>query len=204
MRAIPLLLLFPFLGCSVVMAVRQPPKKDLGVLQPGNPRALVLAEFGAPIHSETRDGKKVDVFAFVQGYGKAAKAGRAIFHSAADLFTLGLWEAVGTPTEMAFDGNKTVYEVVYGADDRVEQAAPLSKLRSQIQAAPAIVETEVPKQNWSTLSSTETVKVYTKAHGTLLGTLESESGEYYWIGVDAHGKQTVLKSDVEKITVLKK
>ena len=114
-------------GCAVFMAAKQPPKKDLAVLGVGSPRSLVLAELGQPVSTETRDGKRVDVFSFTQGYSKPAKAGRALFHGAADIFTLGLWEVVGTPTEMVFDGKKMSFEVMYDADDRVENVADLSK-----------------------------------------------------------------------------
>ena len=85
-------------GCSVYMAARQPDKKNLDVLTVGTPRAMVLGELGQPVSTEIKDGQRTDVFAFTQGYGKGAKTGRAIFHGLADVFTLGLWEAVGTPT----------------------------------------------------------------------------------------------------------
>lgn len=106
-------------GCSVFMAAKQPKKKDLAVLTPGTPRPLLIAEFGAPIHTETKDGNKVDVFSFVQGYSTGAKTGRAVFHGAADVFTLGLWEVIGTPTEAAFDGQDMAVQVNYDANDKV-------------------------------------------------------------------------------------
>lgn len=106
-------------GCSVFMAAKQPDKKNLGLLEPGHHRAQLIAEFGAPIHTETKDGNKVDVFRFVQGYSTGAKTSRALFHGAADVFTLGLWEVVGTPTEAAFDGNDMAVQVNYDAQDKV-------------------------------------------------------------------------------------
>ncbi len=36
-------------GCSVVMATKQPHKKNLTVLDEGTPRNIVIAELGAPI-----------------------------------------------------------------------------------------------------------------------------------------------------------
>ena len=114
-------------GCAVFMAAKQPPKKDLSVLSPGMPRSMLLAELGEPVTTETRDGKKVEVFSFTQGYSKPAKAARAVFHGAADVFTLGLWEVIGTPTEAVFDGNKMSFEVAYNADDQVENVIDLSK-----------------------------------------------------------------------------
>ena len=43
------------------------------------------------------------------------------------MFTLGLWEAVGTPTEAAFNGKRVVYEVTYDASDRIENVVVLKK-----------------------------------------------------------------------------
>jgi hypothetical protein len=112
-------------GCSVFMAAKQPPKKDLAVLEVGTHRARLIAEFGAPVHTETKDGNKVDVFKFVQGYSTGAKTGRAVFHGAADVFTLGLWEVVGTPTEAAFDGQDMAVQVSYDAQDQVAESVVL-------------------------------------------------------------------------------
>ena len=55
-------------GCSVYMAAKQPTQKNLDVFSVGTPRNLVLAEIGQPQASEMKDGKRVDVFSFVQGY----------------------------------------------------------------------------------------------------------------------------------------
>jgi len=114
-------------GCSVAMAAHQPSKKDVGLFAHGVPRNLVVGEVGAPIASEIKAGKRVDVFAFTQGYSKAARVSRTIGHGAADVFTLGLWEVVGTPTEAAFNGSSKVYEVTYDASDRIEQVVVLKK-----------------------------------------------------------------------------
>ncbi len=122
-----LILVLTSTGCAVVMAVKQPPKKDLSVLSVGSPRNLVLSELGQPITTYTRDEKRVDVFSFKQGYNKVAKTGRAFFHGAADVVTFGLWEVVGTPTEMVFNGTKMSFEVTYDADDRVENVVNVSK-----------------------------------------------------------------------------
>ena len=114
-------------GCSVVMAAHQPSRKDVKVFSHGMPRSLVVSEVGAPVTAETRAGKRVEVYAFTQGYSKAARVSRTIGHGAADVLTLGLWEAVGTPTEAAFNGKRIVYEVTYDAADRVENVVVLKK-----------------------------------------------------------------------------
>lgn len=123
--ALPLLLAVVFLtnsGCSVYMAAKQPRAKDLSVLKEGTPRSHVIAELGAPVWSGDKSGSKVDVFAFTQGYSAGAKAGRAFFHGAADVFTLGLWEVVGTPVESVASGTEMKVEVTYDENDRVKLA----------------------------------------------------------------------------------
>jgi hypothetical protein len=112
-------------GCSVAMAAHQPSRKETELLIPGVPRNLVLAELGAPISSETKDGKRVEVFSFVQGYRKGVRIGRTVGHATADVLTLGLWEVAGTPTEAVLDGTKVAYEVTFDANDKVEKVVSL-------------------------------------------------------------------------------
>ena len=114
-------------GCSVFMAARQPDYKDLKVLDRGAPRSRVIAELGAPILTEERDGRKVDIFSFKQGYGKGNKVARTLFHAAADVWTLGLWEVVGTPVETIASGKKMKIEVTYDENDRVEKMDYIDK-----------------------------------------------------------------------------
>jgi outer membrane protein assembly factor BamE (lipoprotein component of BamABCDE complex) len=125
------------------MAAKQPSKKNLDVMSVGTPRSLVLAEFGQPTVTETREGKKVDVFSFVQGYSKGAKTGRAVFHGVADVFTFGLWEVVGTPTEAVFDGTKVTYEITYDENNRVEKVVPLTEKSKE--EAPKEIAEPLPK-----------------------------------------------------------
>lgn len=107
-------------GCAVMKAAHQPSKKDLSVLTGGVPRTHVIAELGAPVWTEERDGGTTDVFAFKQGYTKGAKAMRAMGHATADFFTAGLWEAAGTPIEIMADGTPMKVEVSYDAEYNVE------------------------------------------------------------------------------------
>ncbi len=137
-----LLLSFSVLtNCSVYMAAKQPKEKNIDVLSIGTPRSLVLAELGQPVTSEIRDGNKVDIFAFTQGYSAGNRTGRAVWHGVADVFTLGLWEVVGTPVEAAFDGTKVSYEVTY-KDDKVAKVVPLTE-KSREEAPAQIQPTTV-------------------------------------------------------------
>jgi hypothetical protein len=114
-------------GCSVFMAAKQPDAKNIDLFKVGTPRALLLAEFGLPVVSEERKGKKFEIFKFTNGYTAGAKAGRAVFHGAADVLTLGIWEVVGTPTEGVFNGTEMAFRVRYDASDNVDEVAALKK-----------------------------------------------------------------------------
>lgn len=142
-------------GCSVVMAIKQPEYKDTNVLNKGTPRAAVIAELGAPLFSEEKDGQKRDVFAFKQGYGKGNKAARATFHAVADVFTLFLWEVIGTPTEAIASGRNMKIEVIYDSFDKVAQAIFLSpkkeaprEPKTETQEQKEIKVTEEPQKNF--------------------------------------------------------
>jgi hypothetical protein len=111
---------FLFTGCSVYMAANQPPAKNIDLFKVGTPRSALLAEFGYPTSTETKDGKRYDIYRFTQGYSGGAKAARAVGHGVASVLTLGLWEVIGTPVEAVNSGDLTAYEVGYGKDDRVD------------------------------------------------------------------------------------
>jgi hypothetical protein len=127
-----LLLLSPALlflsGCSVYIAAHQPTKKDLTVLAQGTPRRLVISELGPPAVTEKdKRGNRIDFFQITQGYSKGSRVGRVIAHGAADLFTLGCWEIIGTPTELVFDGTQLRIQVTYSASDFVDVATVIGK-----------------------------------------------------------------------------
>ena len=61
----------------------------------------------------------------MQGYVVGGKAGRALFHGAADVVTLGLWELVATPMEGVFDGDEVAFRVRYDAEDCVDEVVLL-------------------------------------------------------------------------------
>ncbi|WP_231623580.1 hypothetical protein [Nitrosospira briensis] len=114
-------------GCSVFMAIDQPDKKNVDLFRVGTPRSVLLGEFGAPAVSETRSGRKYEIFKFVQGYSTGAKAGRALVHGAADVATFGLWEVVGTPAEAIFSGDEMAYEVSYDQDNKIDEVTTLKE-----------------------------------------------------------------------------
>jgi outer membrane protein assembly factor BamE (lipoprotein component of BamABCDE complex) len=133
-------------GCSVVMATKQPNRKDLSVLSKGVDRSRVVAELGAPLTTEVKDGKRQDVFYVRQGYSTGAKAGRAVFHGVADVFTLGLWEVVGTPVEAIASGTDVKVAVFYDTSDKVENIITYSgKEKVDEAAVPKPEKTEEAK-----------------------------------------------------------
>jgi len=108
-------------GCSVMMAARAPAKRDLGVLSLGTPRARVIAELGPPLHQATDERGTRDVFSFKQGYTLPTRVGRVTFHAVADVFSVGLWEVVGTPLESALEGEGVQAEVLYDRQEYVRR-----------------------------------------------------------------------------------
>ena len=114
-------------GCSVFMAAKQPEKKDISLLKECVSRAVLISEFGAPVISEYKNDKRFEIFKFVQGYSTGAKAGRAFFHGAASVATLGLWELVGTPAEITFNGDEMAFQVSYDENDLVDEVKLITK-----------------------------------------------------------------------------
>jgi hypothetical protein len=118
-------------SCSVYMAANQPSKKDLNVLKEGIHQSAVRAELGQPVWSGEEDGCPCDLYRFKQGYSKGSKAARAIFHGVADVFTLGLWEVVGTPTELIASGTDVTVKVFYDRDLKVQRVQTFGEGKSK-------------------------------------------------------------------------
>ena len=106
-------------SCSVFMAAHQPGKKDLTILKEGVHQSVVRAEFGQPVWTGEENGCPVELYKFRQGYSTGAKVGRAAFHGVADVFTLGLWEVVGTPVEAIATGTDVTVRVFYDKDLKI-------------------------------------------------------------------------------------
>jgi hypothetical protein len=107
------------------MAAKQPDQKNLHVLDKGTPRSYVISELGPAMYAKKEDGKSCDILSFVQGYSTGAKVGRAVFHGAADVLTLGIWEVAGTPIEAVADGTPVKVEVYYDETNCVTFIKPI-------------------------------------------------------------------------------
>src|SRR5262245_40049333 len=107
-------------GCSVGMAMSGKEQKDTSIIFPGSPRDVVVAKLG-PRETSTKneEGNIVDTWSITKG--NAPSGGRAAMHAGLDVFSLGLWEIVGTPLEMgAAHEDKTRYVITYDKDNKIK------------------------------------------------------------------------------------
>lgn len=138
MHLLPTILFLVVLqGCSVILALEQPEKKDLNVLEPGTPRSIVIKELGAPIKTDEVQGTNIDVFQFSEGYSKELKMIRAGLHLTVDAFTFGLWEPFGIIFEKHTHPPETSLEAHYDADDRLTTFKVLSGQNIVLATSPA-------------------------------------------------------------------
>lgn len=114
-------------GCSVFMAASQPPSKNISLFRIGTPKSLILAEFGSPTAEEKKSGKTYYIYAFQNGSPAGLKAVRALCWGAADVFTFGIAEIVGTPVETAFRTTDMAYEISYDNNGLVNDVIVLKK-----------------------------------------------------------------------------
>lgn len=106
-------------GCGAYMAFTQPDPVAYEQLNPGQAqRDRVMSVLGTPVESiSTEDGGRVDTYRFYEGTSSGYPALRAMLHMMADLFTLGLWEIVATPTEFAIRGDRITVQAVFDSKD---------------------------------------------------------------------------------------
>lgn len=110
-------------GCSVAMsAKRSTYQGDPSIIQTGADRMQIENTFGSPdMTASLNDGEskviyKIDPNAHKEGTRNAAVAG----HVVADVLTLGLWEIVGTPLELAAQDEFTTYIIVYDENNKIK------------------------------------------------------------------------------------
>jgi hypothetical protein len=96
-------------GCSVVMEATRPAPVRLAQFNKGQSPDAVIAKLGRPISSTTdADGASCDLYSLpLSGYGNGGKASIAFGEVVADVFTLGIAEAISTPTEAITRNKKT-------------------------------------------------------------------------------------------------
>ena len=112
--SIVLMCLMP--ACSVGMAMKGTPEPNVGGLNIGQHRDIVLLNLGQPTRTTADASGRTDYFELERG--NQSSAGRALGHAAMDVLTLGIWEIVGTPIE-GFTGDQFVLTVQYDMNDKV-------------------------------------------------------------------------------------
>jgi hypothetical protein len=122
------------------MAAHQPGQKDMTVLKPGIHQSVIRTELGTPVWTGKENGQDVEIYRFIQGYSQGVKTGRAVFHGVADVFTLGLWEVVGTPVEMIENGDKVTVKVFYDENSYVTNAEIHAEKRKPSSEQPETTE----------------------------------------------------------------
>lgn len=124
MKILSLLLIASMLsGCAVAMSAnRSAYKGDPSIIQPGADRMHIESTFGSPnMTASLNDGEtkviyKIDPNAHRAGTRNAAVAG----HVVADVLTLGAWELIGTPLEVAAQDEFSTYIIIYDKANKVK------------------------------------------------------------------------------------
>jgi len=118
-----ILILFPLLlqSCSVGMALSGHKQRDISTFYVGADRLFVHGRTGFPDSSiQDKDGKWIDTYLIISG--DEPSAGRAIGYGALDVITLGLWEVIGTPLELAVGSeDHDRFEIFYDENDKIER-----------------------------------------------------------------------------------
>ncbi len=95
-------------SCSPVLEATRPTPTDLAQFQAGDSRDSVIERLGAPLTTNNgSDGASCDLYQlYTKGYGAGGKVPIVLAETAADVFTLGMAEAVLTPVEGATRNEK--------------------------------------------------------------------------------------------------
>ena len=107
-------------------------------VQKGTARYDVTAALGKPIESYKNEGKDIDVFqADPDGRYPITKTAVTTFNTVADIFTIGMWEAVATPAEMLTKHKLTTYVVTYAPDQTVQSIEAVAAPPKPVEQAAA-------------------------------------------------------------------
>jgi len=111
-KVLPVVVSLLLSGCSVGMAASGHKEQDTSIIFPGSNRAVIMFKLGPPDTSRVlEDGGTEDTYSIQQG--NEASSGRAWAHAGLDLLSLGLWEVVATPYELAQGEKKSRYVITY-------------------------------------------------------------------------------------------
>ncbi len=118
-----LLCILPQMGCSAFMAgQRSTYKGDPNVIQVGADRMAVENTLGAPAMAVSLDDGRTKVVYKIDpdAHSLAVRNSAIAWHVIADVLTLGLWEIVGVPFELAAKDKFTTYLIYYSNQGKIE------------------------------------------------------------------------------------
>jgi hypothetical protein len=139
-------------ACSVGMAASGHKEQDASVIFPGSNRAVIIAKLGAPETSrQLADGRSADSYLIKKG--NEASSGRAWAHAGLDILSLGLWEVIATPYELAQSEERTRMLIIYDSAGTVVDVQPAGgPLPVSGQGTTPAVATALPAPQASTAS----------------------------------------------------
>jgi hypothetical protein len=107
-------------GCSVGMAASGHEQMDTSIAFPGSNRSVIISKLGPPETSrKLEDGRIQDSYLIKKGNEKSS--GRAWAFAGLDLLTIGLWEVVATPYELAQGEDVYRLLITYALDGTVQE-----------------------------------------------------------------------------------
>ena len=154
-------------GCSVAMEATRPAPVRLNQFNHGESREAVVSKLGPPVTTTTdADGASCDLYPLhLSGYGAGGKAAIAFGEVVADVFTLGIAEAVSTPTEAITRNKKTPVWFCY-KNDALARVTP-KKLEGEDLASSDASLGPIPAHGTATSSSVGTPPASSPAAGVL-------------------------------------
>lgn len=107
-------------ACSVGMAASGHEQMDTSIAFPGSNRSVIISKLGPPETSrKLEDGRIQDSYLIKKGNEKSS--GRAWAFAGLDLLTIGLWEVVATPYELAQGEETYRLLITYDQDGTVAE-----------------------------------------------------------------------------------
>ncbi len=102
-------------GCSIYMAASRSTKQDVTCIREGEHRDVIIAQLGEPDTSmKMESGGYKDYYKIAtNAHSEGGKTAAVIGHATMDVLTLGLWEIIGTPLELAAQDKITTFILVY-------------------------------------------------------------------------------------------
>lgn len=96
------------------------------------------------------------------------------------------------------------YEDIFTfADKTTELFLPTPADGGSWEPEKAVLETEIPRAQWKSISPVLKLKVYSKSEGAFIGSMDHHDGEYIWLNLTSGARKALLPAEIEKIVELK-